>query len=140
MPSRLQQKYSFNRAIPGVETFHVKLMYDNTMPVVYIHYSVDGRKNEARRLSQSTAIVYVRKYLEDKLNDHPTVEFQMLGPSPFHADILLDEPEVDSNGNTDRSGQEDLTEPGDGYRTLFFTYLEQKKRKFFSSSIIIKQS
>ena len=115
-------------------------MYDNTMPVVYIHYSVDGRKNEARRLSQSTAIVYVRKYLEDKLNDHPTVEFQMLGPSPFHADILVDEPEVDSNGNTDRSGQEDLTEPGDGYRTLFFTYLEQKKRKFFSSSIIIKQS
>jgi hypothetical protein len=29
MPTRLQQKYSLNRAIPGVETFHVKLMYDN---------------------------------------------------------------------------------------------------------------
>jgi hypothetical protein len=40
MPSRLQQKYS--STIPGVETFHVKLMYDDGMLVVYIHYTVDG--------------------------------------------------------------------------------------------------
>ena len=76
-PSRLQQKYS--STIPGVETFHVKLMYDDGMPVVYIHYTLDGGKNEARMFSPSTAIVFVRKYLEDKLKDHPTIEFQTLG-------------------------------------------------------------
>jgi hypothetical protein len=54
-------------------------MYDDGMPVVYINYTVDGGKNEARMFSQSTAIVFVRKYLEGKLKDHPTIEFQTLG-------------------------------------------------------------
>jgi hypothetical protein len=30
-------------------------------------------------------------------------------------------PEDESNGNTDPAEPEDLTKPGDGYRTLFFT-------------------
>jgi hypothetical protein len=77
MPSRLQQKYS--STIPVVETFRVKLMYDDGMPVVDINYTVDVGKNQARMFSPSTAIVFVRKYLEDKLKDHPTIEFQTLG-------------------------------------------------------------
>ena len=48
-PSRLQQKYS--STIPGVETFHVKLMYDDGMPVVYIHYTLDGGKTKRECLA-----------------------------------------------------------------------------------------
>jgi hypothetical protein len=101
------------------------------MPVAYIHYTVDGEKTEARKFSPSTAMVFVRKYLEDKLKDHPTVEFQTLGPSPFHADILLGGPEVDSTGYTDPAESEDLTKVGDGYRTLFFTIPGTGEEKVF---------
>ena len=48
-PSRLQQKYS--STIPVVETFRVKLMYDDGMPVVDIHYTVDVGKKKRECLA-----------------------------------------------------------------------------------------
>jgi hypothetical protein len=114
VPHRLQEKYGNNRwTTPNVETFHVKLLYDR-MPVACIHYSVRGTEADAREFSPANAVVFIRRYLEEKLLNHPKVKFESLGPSPFHADIFL-EP---ARGEVASGTAKDLTEPGDGYRTF----------------------
>lgn len=116
MPARLQEKYSHDRTADGVETFHVKLRYDE-MPVAYIHYSLEARGPAGlRNFSPSNAVIFIRKYLAEKLQGHSKVQFQVLGPSPFHADVFLEPAEGGALPGT----AEDLTAPGDGYRTLYF--------------------
>lgn len=84
------------------------------MPVAYVHYTVTEDRSDARRLSPSMAIVSIRKYLAEQLDNHPTIDFQVLGPSPFHADIFLDAALAEEvAGNSI-----DVTHPGDGYRTI----------------------
>jgi hypothetical protein len=121
VPLRFQEKYTLGgRTADGVETFHVRVIYQGSMPVTYIHYTVKGGEEEARNYSPSTAVVVVRKFLEEKLEGHPTVLFQTLGPSPFHADIF-----VDQITPTTMEIAKDLTLPGDGYRTLYFRSAEK---------------
>jgi hypothetical protein len=121
VPLRFQEKYTLGgRTADGVETFHVKVIYEGPMPVTYIHYTVKSGEDGARNYSPSTAVVVVRRFLEEKLEGHPTVLFQMLGPSPFHADIF-----VDQMTPTMMEIAKDLTLPGDGYRTLYFRSAEK---------------
>src|SRR5260370_36744481 len=121
VPLRFQEKYTMGgRTADGVETFHVKVVYEGSMPVTYIHYTLKGGEDEARNYSPSTAVVVVRKFLEEKLDGHPTVLFQMLGPSPFHADIF-----IDRITPTTTEVAKDLTRHGDAHRTLYFRSVEK---------------
>jgi hypothetical protein len=117
VPLRFQGKYttSSTGTADGIETFHVKVVHEGSMPVAYVHYTVDGSEEEVHDFSPSTAVVVVRKFLEEKLKDHPIILFQLLGPSPFHADVFI-EP---SKAPTDDAA-EDLTLVGGGYRTFYF--------------------
>jgi hypothetical protein len=116
LPARVQQKYTLRDPGDAVEALKVKIFYKSRMPVMYVHYPVTGGVADCRRLSPSTAIVAVRKYLDEKLKDDPEVQVQMLGPSPFHANIYLG---PDTEENTSKCL--DLTHPGDGYGTFYFS-------------------
>lgn len=115
LPKRVQEKYNaFEISLDNVETFHIKLICKGVMPVAYIHYSVQGAEPQVDDYSPSRGAMIVRKYLEDKLGSHPKIEFQSLGPSPFHADVFLAE-----------AVQGEKVEPKDlsttsGYRTFYF--------------------
>jgi hypothetical protein len=116
VPERLQRKYTLDESIENVNNFHVLLCYERTMPVAYVHYTVQSEELRSGDFSPSTAVVFIRKYLAEKLEHHPTVEFQCLGPSPFHADILLAVPRQKDGTTTAK----DLSSAGQGYRTLYF--------------------
>ncbi len=115
VPIRLQEKYALGRTADGVEAFHVKVYYDR-MPVAYVHYTVAGNASKSRDYSPSTAIVFIRKYLAEKLKDHPTVQFDMLGPSPLWADLFVELAAAPDKQDT----AQDMSSPGDGYRTFHF--------------------
>jgi hypothetical protein len=133
MPHRLQQKYLFGRSGLDAETFHVKLFYEDRMPTVYVHHTVRADKTQARRFSPSSAVVFIRKYLEERLADDPKIDFQMLGPSPFHADIFLSSPRNALGEQIpDHTDAEDMTQVGDGYRTLSFTVPGSPEERVFA--------
>jgi hypothetical protein len=70
--------------------------------------------DQIRQLSPSSAVVFIREYFEEKLRDDRFVEFQYIGPSPFHADIFALQA-----ADAERAPViKDLTSPGDGYRTF----------------------
>lgn len=116
MPKRLQEKYAYGRTTDGAESFHVKVVYDGIMPVAYIHYSTKIKRSDVHRHSPSSAVIFIRKYLAEKLDGHPKIDFQILGPSPFHADLFLDAATPQDVAGTAL----DVTELGAGYRTLLF--------------------
>jgi hypothetical protein len=60
-------------------------------------------------------VVVVRKFLEEKLRNHPVVLFQMLGPSPCHVNVFIDASKTPTSDVA-----KDLSLVGWGYRTLFF--------------------
>jgi hypothetical protein len=115
IPLRSHQKYVFAGRRADVETFHVRVVYEGSMPVAYVHYAVPGDENSIYGYSPATAVVVVRKFLEERLKDHPVVLFQMLGPSPCHVDVFVDSL---TTGNSEAA--KDLSVIGGGYRTLFF--------------------
>jgi hypothetical protein len=86
------------------------------MPIAYVHYAVQGGKDDVYDHSPSTAVVVVRKFLEEKLRDHTVVLFQMLGPSPCHVDAFIEETPAGT-----LEAEDDLTLVGRGYRTFYFT-------------------
>jgi hypothetical protein len=112
MPMRVQEKYTHGRNSVSAENFRVAIFSDHGMPVALVHYPVTANEDELRKHSPSTMVMCVRKYLKEKLRGHSVVEFQALGPSPFHADVFL----TKSDGS--KAPAEDLTLPGDGYRTI----------------------
>ena len=75
----------------------VRVVYEGAMPVTYVYYTVAVGKDDVHDHSPSTAIVVVRKFLDEKLRDHPVVLFQMLGPSPCHVDVFIGEASVEAS-------------------------------------------
>ncbi len=69
----------------GVEHFKVHTRYTFYGPVTFVEC-----QDAPLHCSPSSAVVAVRKYLERHVNntDRP-VRFEMIGPSPFHADFHL---------------------------------------------------
>ena len=117
VPLRAHEKYLGSiRMEADVETFHVRIVYEGSMPVAYVHYTVPAGEDEVGNFSPAMAVVVVRKFLEEKLRNHPVVRFQLLGPSPCHVDVFVDT----TTGPTDVS--KDLTIIGGGYRTLYFSF------------------
>ncbi|SHH37736.1 hypothetical protein SAMN05444169_7141 [Bradyrhizobium erythrophlei] len=117
LPVRVQQKYNpLDFRLDAVENFCVKIICKRPMPVAHIHYTVAGGEADVNDFSPSTAAMIVRQYLEEKLRDNTKVDFQSLGPSPFHGDIFLDQ----SPQGGAIEAPKDLTKPGSGYRTLYF--------------------
>ena len=117
VPLRSHEKYLGSRlSAAEVETFHVRVVYEGSMPVAYVHYTVPGGEDKVYDHSPSTAVVVVRKFLEEKLRGHPVVLFQMLGPSPCHVDAFIGETPA---GASDEA--KDLSLVGGGYRTFYFT-------------------
>ena len=115
VPSRLQEKYfDFDELTAGAEIFHVHIIYYGGMPLAYIHYTVGGSEDQVHQYSPSRAVVIVREFLEEKLSDDPVIDFQMLGPSPLHANVFIDD------ATTASIEAKDLSIAGGGYRTLFF--------------------
>jgi hypothetical protein len=90
-------------------------VYEGAMPVTYVYYTVAVGKDDVHDHSPSTAIVVVRKFLDEKLRDHPVVLFQMLGPSPCHVDVFIGEASVEASDDVT-----DLSLIGGGYRTFYF--------------------
>jgi hypothetical protein len=120
IPYRLQKEFALGRTA-DTERFRVDINFSGVMPVAYVHYPLKGtRKDNLRRLCPSSGVVAVRKYLASKLSEHPTVKFDSLGPSPFHAELFL----IPAKANSPNA--EDLSEAGDGYKTFLFSVGEAK--------------
>jgi hypothetical protein len=119
IPQRTQEHYMsrYTHALDGIELFHVRIIYDTGLPVLFIYYSVKGGRDSVNFYSPSNSVVFIRKYLSDRLGNNADIEFCMLGPSPFHADFFLISGKPLSDG--DDYTIEDLT-AFRGYRTLVF--------------------
>ena len=90
LPERVQEKHALGRfRDKGIENFHVKIVYNGGLPVTFIYYDVSGSESECHLYSPSTAVIFVREYLTEKLTNHAQIEFEFLGPSPFHADCFV---------------------------------------------------
>ena len=78
-----------------------------------------------REHSPSSAVVFIRKYLEEKLADHEKISFNIIGPSPFHADFFAAPAKEAKDAEV-----EDLTKVGDGYRTILFVMGRDENEAF----------
>jgi hypothetical protein len=113
IPKRVQTKQlNWKETSLPVENFHVTIFYRRKMPFALVRYTVDANEDELRNHSPSDAVVVVRKYLAEKLREHPVVEFMAIGPSPFHANVFL------TKSHNSKPAAEDLSLPGGGYRTV----------------------
>ena len=93
IPKRIQSKY-FDKIEfpfkPVIENFKVNITYSYFMPVCFI-YSFEHCYQDF----PSDAILVIREFLKENVIDD-IINFQCIGPSPFHADFNLQEKRKDS--------------------------------------------
>lgn len=87
IPERVQREilstYSRSRQTLEATSFRVSIRYENELPVAFIY----GQNNYLE--DPSDAVILIREYLKRNAPiDHPII-FQVLGPSPFHADFYV---------------------------------------------------
>jgi len=87
LPIRVQQHYGLGHSVE-VERFHVSITHAFYFPVTFIHYTVPDQE-DATEFSPSGSIIIAREFLQEKLKDHPKVKFNYIGPSPFHAKLIV---------------------------------------------------
>lgn len=116
LPKRIQdQLLAISSSDAGAENFDVWIEYGYDLPVVFVSYAAPEHYHRP-----SDAVVAVRKYLEQQFNKiDPQYSLNTLGPSPYHANFWL---EAADNVEEGRFNAEDLSEKGDGYRSIKFKY------------------
>lgn len=89
VPYRFHKKYALGRPTDSVgEEFRVDLEYGYDAPVAIVTCLADSASQDDSQ--GSTAVVLVRKFLADQLNNSAALsKLSVVGPSPFHADFLL---------------------------------------------------
>ena len=115
IPQRLQNQLTeLHEDVPvETETFSVLINYDYEMPFTIVSYDTTEEMPDSSR-----AVVVIRRYLERQFKDD-FVTFCSLGPSPFHADLLLKQ----STSAADPTfSVHDLSEPGGGYKRFEIRY------------------
>lgn len=116
MPKRIIEKHSLRFPIPNTEHYRVEVVYGRRSPVTYIHYDLEAVPSDLLVAhTPASTVVFIREYLQEKLKEHPTVQFQFLGPSPFHADFF-----VEATDEKNDNSAKDLSISSRGYRTLLF--------------------
>jgi len=130
MPKRVMEKYSLGFRVPNSEHYHVEIAYARRLPVTYISYDINAPTSELPTHKPSSTISCIREYLTEKLRGHPVVEFQFLGPSPFHADVFVDAAHEGSDGLL-----KDLSDSNRGYRTLCFSVPTRDEQPLMPSFI-----
>jgi hypothetical protein len=117
LPIRVQERYGFGRRV-DTEKFRVSIRYSYHFPVTFIYYSVPDDEIVAR-LSPSQAIMITREFLVEKLKSDPRVQFNCIGPSPFHVDLIVKYLE-------DGEDIESTVElPSRGYHTILMKILDE---------------
>ena len=122
IPQRLQNqlKYLPEDAPVETENFSVLINYDYEIPFTIVSYETDEVMPDS-----SDAVVVIRKYLEREFKDD-LVTFCSLGPSPFHADLLL-KPSASVGDPT--FSVHDLSDPGRGYERFEVRYSSKIKNE-----------
>ena len=87
IPSRLIKEYCI-LPTDSHEKFHIDVVFNMDLPVTYLSYDI--ARNEEETCKPSGAIVAVRKHLESKISNDPEIRFGIIGPTPFHADFIVD--------------------------------------------------
>jgi hypothetical protein len=115
IPRRLQNELTFVPEDWPVETenFSVLITYDFTMPFTIIFYETKDTFPDSSR-----AVVVIRKYLEREFKDD-VVTFCSIGPSPFHADLMLTKNE---SADVSNFVIRDISDSLRGYRQLEVKY------------------
>ena len=111
MSDRLQNQFGSGRVIKGAETFHVKIISSGDAPIFLVNYSISTNDEEVFAHSPSHAVVFISKYLEQRVKDHPSIEFSVVGPSPFHSDFFISDKKPDIAENENGSSLVDVTPP-----------------------------
>lgn len=120
VPSRLQEVYgasTVSYAENKVEHFTVDVRFEYHAPVVFIDTGDMPCEDESEilEIDPSTAVVFIRNYLQDKLQSIGEIRMHALGPSPFHADFFL------SANCPDYDLEEiNLAENSPGYATVLY--------------------
>lgn len=120
IPFRIQQELSeiLEEVLNfGSEKFYINIIYSWNMPVVYIQ--AINPKSELYDPSDSVQIVreYLRK--EFKRIESEFLDFQCLGPSPFHANFMLIAEEEKAECNWNYKIEQ---EPDFGYSNISIIY------------------
>ncbi len=101
LPALMQQALLEEEYPLESEKFDIVIVYEEDFPVAF----VEGV--ECKLESPSTAVVLCRRYLEKYDKKDSEIEFQFIGPSPFHADFF-----VAFNGGRKRGKFETESTPG----------------------------
>ncbi len=87
IPFRIQEELKTFSVVPSTERFRVSIFYTYYCPVTFIEPIAPSNRDDG----PSTAVPIVREFLKtqnEKINSN-YIEFQCLGPSPFHADFYI---------------------------------------------------
>lgn len=134
IPLRIQRQFCSGWDIDEIsEQFSISIVYDIGMPVTYIHYKVHNH-TDLSSVAPSRCVRFIREYLSSKLENHPKVKFQSLGPSPFHANIIIQ----DAANRIELDNHEDNSPKSKGYEQMLLTYDSEPShisldQKFISS-------
>lgn len=85
--------------------FDVVIIYHYGLPVAFVE-----SKNEKLK-HPSSGIIAVRKYISDNQPKNSDIHFQILGPSPFHADFYFTKQQDNEPNISTQSGYDDIYFP-----------------------------
>ncbi len=106
IPDRVQEElwreYRRHPFQKGVQKYRVSLVYENYLPVVFV-FGENGTPRDPSYL-----IILIREYLKRFAPSESEIEFQVLGPSPFHADFFVSSSLDHDHHIQKREGYDDL--------------------------------
>lgn len=125
IPFRIQRQLIEDK-LPFIETFtekfRVLINYTYHLPVAFIESLNPSEEN-----SPSDAVVVIREFLESEFNNNESnyIQFEFLGPSPFHADCFISPSDSYSKNNVYCENQF-KTIHKEGYDSIIFYYDPKK--------------
>lgn len=126
IPTRIQKEITdSSNPATYTENFSIEIFYPFYMPVAIVTPIEPSKESDP-----STALMLVRKFIEKEFKEKSFdyVDFQSLGPSPFHADFFIYEKDDDyfeADSNYEMNITKDI-----GYDLIEFQY----SNKFFKDS------
>jgi len=122
IPFRIQ-KQLFEKSASFLETFterfKISLHYTYHFPVTFIE-----PVNPSQKSTPSDAVVIVREFLEQEFKSSKSdyIQFEYLGPSPFHADCYIQPGETKDDSNVDWKFQAKIYPQKYSYNEIVFYF------------------
>jgi hypothetical protein len=111
IPFRLQEEVFYGESVENCERFSVRIFYGYEFPVTVVSPRDDRFKPSENGFSRSIPII--REFIDSKSKSSGSFKFTCMGPSPFHAEFLVNKSSPD--------GEPIRVEKSLGYDKIYIT-------------------